>query len=175
MEERMAREARAGVRMLSHWLLEPRGAVGWLSMAVSWHGLILAPHTITNMRLLRLHTPTTICVLQSVSHYHSLLLRLQTTHISLSVPPPSGPLNNPFIVIHFKSNSELFHDFVNAKTKYFIWKILRNSYSADLKRCWLQVCVTAKDEPWWAMMIVAQQGRNLIVQRQVLILPVTSN
>ena len=28
MEERMAREARAGVRMLSHWLLEPRGAVG---------------------------------------------------------------------------------------------------------------------------------------------------
>ena len=53
LEERMARDAMAGVRMLSR-LLEPRAAVQGLGMAGSWHGLILDPHTITNMTLLRL-------------------------------------------------------------------------------------------------------------------------
>ena len=35
MEERMVRDARAGVRMLSRALLEPRGALQGLGMAVS--------------------------------------------------------------------------------------------------------------------------------------------
>ena len=110
-EERMAREARRGVRMLSRLLLEPGAAVQGLGMAVSWHGLILDPHTITNMTLLRptqelpyVYYSTT--VLQSPITSQSPVQTTQIIPSDLHTLLPSTPLNNTFIVIHFYFNIE---------------------------------------------------------------------